>query len=94
VGKNFNTGFGALEYEIVVTLENNTDFNIAELEVIIFNKKTHGITLYPVTRFTEPMPRGAIRTELGEAAKSNSRWTKVTSIAAVAAAVIAFFAGY
>jgi hypothetical protein len=40
VGKNFNTGFGALEYEIVVTLENNTDFNITELEVIIFNKKT------------------------------------------------------
>jgi hypothetical protein len=65
---NFNTGFGALEYGIVVTLKNTTNFNITEVVVTIHNKHSHEIARYPVTAFNEPLAPGALLTGLGEPA--------------------------
>ena len=65
---NFNIGFGGLEYGIVVTMKNTTNYNITEVMVSIINKTTHEVVRYPVTAFHAPLPPGAVITGLGEPA--------------------------
>jgi hypothetical protein len=65
---NFNTGSGTLEYGLLVTLKNTTNFNITEVVVIIRDKATNAATQYPVRDFDAPLPPGHLLTKLAEPA--------------------------
>jgi hypothetical protein len=65
---NFNTGSGTLEYGLVVTLKNTTNFNITEVVVIVRDKTTKAATQYPVHDFDAPLPPGAWLTKLAKPA--------------------------
>jgi hypothetical protein len=64
----FNTGYGSLEYGLLVELKNTTKFNITEVVVTVRNKDTNKVTEYPVDTFDAPLPPGALLSKLAEPA--------------------------
>jgi hypothetical protein len=65
---NFNTGSGAPEYGLLVTLKNTTNLNVTEVVIAIRNKDTKKAEEYPVHEFDESLPPGVMLTKLAEPA--------------------------
>jgi hypothetical protein len=65
----FNTGSGAaVDYGLLVTMENSTHYYVTEVVVSVFDKSTKKVTRYSVDTFDAPLPSGTFLTKLGEPA--------------------------
>jgi hypothetical protein len=62
---NYNNGFGSIVKGLVISIFNNTKFDITEITITARNKRDGSLHEYPVTLFNAPLP-GFFYTDLGE----------------------------